>query len=63
MRKVATERIGLRTARARLAERRTTVSFYAFDGSFCLMLEADTVEDARYLCHDVRLEFIGLCTK
>jgi hypothetical protein len=43
--------------------RRMGVRFYALDGTLCVLIEADSEEDAHYLCQDVRLEFIGLCTK
>jgi hypothetical protein len=48
----------------RLARRRAaSVRFYALDGTLCVLIEADSEDDARYLCRDVRLEFIGLCEK
>ena len=64
MPKIATEKAGLRNVRSvRIQKRRASMSFYAFDGSFCLLIEAESAEDARYLCHDARIEFIGLCAK
>jgi hypothetical protein len=64
MPRTATETVGLRNARSvQISERRASVSFYAFDGSFCLLIEAESVEDARYLCRDMRLEFIGFCAR
>jgi hypothetical protein len=39
----------------------TRVKFYALDGAICVVIEADSEDDARYLCREMRLEFIGLC--
>ncbi|MFO7478215.1 MAG: hypothetical protein R6X03_07720 [Methyloceanibacter sp.] len=64
MPKIATEKLGLRNARAvQIGKLRASVSFYAFDGSFCLLIEGESAEDARYLCRDAGIEFIGLCVK
>ena len=65
MPKIATEKVGLRTARsaAPISRRATAVRFYALDATLCLLIEADSVEDAHYLCRDVRFEFIGLCER
>jgi hypothetical protein len=60
MARTATENVGLATDRIR-KRRRTTVRCYAFDGTLCVLIEADSEEDARFLCRDVRLEFIGIC--
>jgi len=43
--------------------RAASVRFYALDGTLCLLIEADSADDASYLCRDVRLEFIGLCER
>ena len=37
------------------------VRFCALDGSIRVVVEADSEEDARYLCWEMRWEFIGLC--
>jgi len=65
MPRTATERIGTGAVRIRKRRvgRETSVRFYAFDGTICVLIEADSEDDARYLCRDVRLEFIGLCEK
>ena len=65
MPRTATEKVGLRAMRAAgtLRRRAASVRFYAFDGTLCLLIEADSADDARYLCRDVRLEFIGLCER
>lgn len=48
----------------RVARRRTTsVRFYALDGTLCVLIEADSEDDARTLCRDVRLEFLAFCEK
>ena len=39
------------------------VRFYALEGALCVLIEADSEEDAHYLCEDVRLEFIALCNR
>ncbi len=62
MTKTATENIGLRAARVR-KQLGTCVRFYAFDGTVCILVEAGGEEDARYLCREVKLDFIGLCQK
>lgn len=62
MTKTATENIGLRAARIR-KRLKTSVRFYALEGSVCVMIEADSEADARYLCQDVKLDFLGLCGK
>jgi len=65
MARTVPEKAGLRAIRSmRLARRRAaSVRFYALDGTLCVLIEADSEDDARYLCRDVRLEFIGLCEK
>lgn len=60
MTKTANENIGLRAVRIR-KRLKTGVRFYAFDGTVCVQIEADSEEDARYLCREVKLDFIGLC--
>jgi hypothetical protein len=62
MTKTATENIGLRAVRVR-RRLATTVRFYAFDGTVCVQVEAGSEEDARDLCREVKLDFIGLCQK
>jgi hypothetical protein len=65
MPRTATERIG--TGAVRIRKRRVgremSVRFYALDGTICVLIEADSEDDARYLCRDLRFEFIGLCEK
>lgn len=65
MAKTATEKVGLRAVRTvRISERRAGgVRFYALEGSLCVVIEAESEDDAYYLCRDVRLGFIGLCEK
>ena len=37
------------------------VRFCALDGTLRVVIEADSEDDARYLCRDMGFEFIGLC--
>jgi hypothetical protein len=64
MAKTAAELTGIRAAHLRREPspaRNTRIGFYAFDGSACVLIEATSEEDARYLCSDLRYHFIGLC--
>jgi hypothetical protein len=65
MTKTAAERAGIAAVRIRrrVARRAQCVRFYALDGALCVLVEADSEDDARYLCRDVRIEFIGLCER
>ena len=60
MPRIATERsVGVVRRGKRLAPVR--VRFYALDVSVCVVIEADSEDDARYLCQETRQEFICLC--
>jgi hypothetical protein len=60
MSRIAPERsVGVIRTRKRLAPAR--VSFYALDRSVCVVIEADSEDEARFLCRETRLEFICLC--
>ncbi|MFZ2017391.1 MAG: hypothetical protein WAU90_01790 [Methyloceanibacter sp.] len=37
------------------------VRFCALEGMVRVVIEADSEDDARYLCRDMAFEFIGLC--
>ncbi len=37
------------------------VRFCALEGTVRVVIEADSEDDARYLCRDMGFEFIGLC--
>jgi hypothetical protein len=64
MAKAATETAGLRGGKSVRAGRSgTAVRFYALDGTVCVQIEAESEDDAYYLCRDVRLEFIGFCRR
>ena len=39
------------------------VRFCALDGTVRVVIEADSEDDARYLCREMRFEFIGLCDR
>jgi hypothetical protein len=56
---VAERSVGVARIRKQLAPAR--VRFYALDRSVCVLIEADSENDARYLCRETRLEFICLC--
>lgn len=61
MTRIASERAGLRAVKtARVSEPRSRrVRFYAVEDSFCVEIEADSEEDAKFLCRDMKLQFIG----
>ena len=65
MTRIATEKVGLRAAKTLRINSRTGrgVQFYAVERSLCVLIEAESEDDAHYLCRDARLEFIGLCEK
>jgi hypothetical protein len=50
--------IRARQQRAPAAQR-----FYVLEQSVCVVIEADSEDDARYLCRETQLEFICLCGK
>jgi hypothetical protein len=64
MARLAAERIethvavGIVRVRRRMPSR---VRFWALDGTMRVVIEADSEDDARYLCRDMDFEFIGLC--
>ena len=45
----------------RLSACPSRVRFCALDGTVRVVIEADSEDDARYLCRDMAFEFIGLC--
>jgi hypothetical protein len=63
MPKSASEAAGLRRMHVGGKRGAVGVRFYALDGTICVLIEAESEADARYLCRNVRLEFIGLCDK
>jgi hypothetical protein len=60
MTRIATEQAfsAVRVGKSRAPSR---VRFRALDGSVQVVIEADSEDDARYLCRAMRLEFICLC--
>jgi hypothetical protein len=56
------ETAGLAVIRVR-RRRLGRIRFYALDGTLCVQIEADSEEEARYLCRELRFDFIGLCRK
>ncbi len=66
MARVATElSVGVVRVRRRIAP--AGVRFCALDGTVRVVIEADSEadseDDARYLCREMRFEFIGLCDR
>ncbi len=60
MTRIATEQsIGVVGVRKQRAPAR--VRFFALDRTVRVMVEADSEDDARYLCREMRWEFICLC--
>ena len=45
----------------RLRQAPPRVRFCALEGTVRVVIEADSEDDARYLCRDMAFEFIGLC--
>jgi hypothetical protein len=45
----------------RLRRAQPRVRFCALEGTVRVVIEADSEDDARYLCRDMAFEFIGLC--
>lgn len=39
------------------------VSFFALDATVRVVVEADSEDDARYLCREMKWEFICLCDR
>ena len=60
MGKIATER-SVGVVRVRRSAVPARVRFCALHGSIRVVVEADSEDDARYLCREMRWEFIGLC--
>jgi hypothetical protein len=60
MAKIATER-SLGVVRVRRRQAPARVRFFALEQSMCVQIEADSEDDARILCREMRFEFIALC--
>jgi hypothetical protein len=60
MAKVATE-LSVGVVRIKRHRAPSRVRFCALDGTLRVVIEADSEDDARMLCRELRLEFIGLC--
>jgi hypothetical protein len=68
MARIAAERmqahvaVGIVKVRSRGVKRVPSgVRFCALDETVRVVIEADSEDDARYLCRDMTFEFIGLC--
>ena len=60
MAKIATE-FAVGVVRVRRPRGSARVRFCALDRPVRVVIEADSEDDARYLCWEMRWEFIGLC--
>jgi hypothetical protein len=60
MTRVATEQ-SVGVVRVRKQRAPAPVHFFALDGTVRVVVEADSEDDARYLCRELRWEFICLC--
>ena len=60
MARIATE-LSVGVVRVRRHRAPAPVRFCALDGRVRVVIEADSEDDARYLCQEMRWEFIGLC--
>jgi hypothetical protein len=45
----------------RKPRQRSVVRFFALEGAMRVVIEADNEDDARYLCREMRWDFICLC--
>lgn len=61
MPRIATEDVALAIMRRRQSRQPSRVRFFALDGAMRVVIEADSEDDARYLCRDQRWDFICLC--
>jgi hypothetical protein len=61
MPRIATEQIAIGVVRVRRRQMPERVRFCALDGAVRVVIEADSEDDARHLCREMRWEFIGLC--
>ena len=60
MARIATEQ-SVGVVRVRKQSAPAGVRFFALDRSMRVVVEADSEDDARYLCREMRWEFICLC--
>ena len=60
MARVSTE-LSIGVVRVRRHRAPVRVRFCALDGPVRVVIEADSEDDARYLCREMLWEFIGLC--
>ena len=59
--RLATERMHVSVIRVEKREKPPRVQFCALEGDMRVVIEADSEDDARFLCDEVGLEFVGLC--
>ena len=58
---LTTERFKIDRLPTRRRRARTFVRFFALDGAMRVVVEADNEDDARYLCREMRWDFICFC--
>ncbi|HUU67673.1 MAG TPA: hypothetical protein VMW57_10425 [Methyloceanibacter sp.] len=59
--RLATERMHVSVVRVAARPKPQPVRFCALDGGMRVTIEADSEDDARFLCEEAGLEFVGLC--
>jgi hypothetical protein len=59
--RLATERMHVSVVRVDARRKAARVQFCALDGDMRVVIEADSEDDARFLCAEAGLEFVGLC--
>ena len=62
MTRVATEQ-SVGVVRVRKQRGPARLSFFALDATVRVVVEADSEDDARYLCREMKWEFICLCDR
>ena len=59
--RLATERMHVSVVRVEKRPKPPRVRFCALEGGMRVIIEADSEDDARFLCEEASLEFVGLC--
>ncbi|MGH6867100.1 MAG: hypothetical protein ACREDO_13280 [Methyloceanibacter sp.] len=61
MPRIATECLAVGVVSVRARRGQAPLRFCALDGTIRVVIEADSEDDARCLCREMRFEFICLC--
>ena len=61
MAQMAAETLASGTPSTRKSRKQSVVRFFALEGAMRVVIEADNEDDARYLCREMRWDFICLC--